>query len=322
MTGWLDRKIRPMLASTGKPFDSPEHLFEVKWDGIRTLAFFGNGNIRLQSRNLNDTTNRYPEILEGFHHFPGEAILDGEIIVLEDGKPSFQRVLEREQVSDPGRVVLRARHHPAIYMVFDILYLNGKELLPEPLSKRREVLSRLLNEHPTDNIVESTFILEQGKAYFREVSQQGLEGVVAKRLESPYLPGKRTSHWIKVKVQRTTDCIVLGTVVEPGTERVRSLVVGAYRNAELTWLGNVGSGLDTKTRDGLARDLGPLEGERPENMKVSAPGEVRWLKPVLVARVKYMELTREGRLRGPVFVGFVDTAPLDCKAPSLVISRQ
>jgi bifunctional non-homologous end joining protein LigD/DNA ligase-1 len=315
MTGWLDRKISPMLASSSQPFDSPKHLFEVKWDGIRTVAFSGNNKVRLQSRNLNDSTKRYPEIVEALLQIPGEAVLDGEIIVLEDGKPSFQRVLEREQIRAPDKVALRARHHPAIYMVFDILYLNGKELLSEPLTRRRELLSDLVNERATSSIVESTFILEHGKAYFQEASDRGLEGIVAKLLESPYVPGKRTNYWVKIKVQRTTDCIVLGTVIEPGTDRVRSLVIGAYRNDGLTWLGNVGSGLDRETLDGLARDLWALKGEPPEDMKVSAPGEVRWLKPALVVRVKYMELTREGRLRAPVFVGFVDTAPENCKAP-------
>jgi ATP-dependent DNA ligase len=200
-------------------------------------------------------------------------------------------------------------------MVFDILYLNGKELLSEPLRRRRELLSDLVKERATSSIVESAFILEHGKAYFREASERDLEGIVAKRLDSPYVPGKRTDYWVKIKVQRTLDCVVFGTVVEPGTGRVKSLVTGAYRDGTMVWLGNVGSGLDTETLEGLARELGPLDGPPPEGMKVSAPGEIRWLKPALVVRVKYMELTREGRLRAPVFVGFVGTDPENCKAP-------
>jgi DNA ligase D-like protein (predicted ligase) len=315
MSEWLARKITPMLASPGEPFDSSEHLFEIKWDGIRTLAFLGKGKVRLQSRNLNDSTERYPEIVEALNQIPGETVLDGEIIVLEDGKPSFARVLEREQIRSPEKATLRARHHPAIYMVFDVLYRNGMELLLEPLSQRRELLSNLLKEHPTGNIIESTFILEHGKAYFREATDRGLEGIVAKLLESPYVPGKRTSYWVKIKAQQTMDCVVLGTVIEPGSGRVKSLVLGAYRNDEIVWLGNVGSGLDHKTLEGLSRELEPLESTPPENLKISTPGNVRWLKPSLVARVKYMELTRAGRLRAPVFRGFVDTDPRSCKAP-------
>jgi DNA ligase D-like protein (predicted ligase) len=304
-----------MLASSRQPFDSPKHLFEVKWDGIRTLAFFGDNKVRLQSRNLNDSTRRYPEIVEALLRIPEEAVLDGEIIALEDGKPSFQRVLEREHVKAPDKVDLLARYHPAVYMVFDILYLNGKELLSEPLILRRQLLSTLLNERAGSRIVESTFIVEHGKAYFREASDRGLEGIVAKLLESPYVPGKRTDFWSKIKVRRTLDCVVLGTVVEEGTGRVKSLVMGAYRDDAMVWLGNVGSGLDTETLDGLARDLGPFECPPPEDMNVSASGKIRWLKPTLVVRVKYLELTREGRLRAPVFVGFVDTALENCKAP-------
>jgi DNA ligase D-like protein (predicted ligase) len=315
MSEWLDRKIVPMLASSGEPFDSSEHLFEIKWDGIRTLAFSGNGKVRLQSRNLNDSTERYPEIVEVLGKIPGETVLDGEIIVLEDGIPSFERVLEREQVRSPEKANLRSRQNPAIYMVFDVLYINGNDVLHEPLSARRELLSNLLREHTMGSVVESTFVQEHGKAYFREATERRLEGVVAKLLESPYVPGKRTSYWIKIKARKTLDCVVLGTVTEPGSGRVKSLVVGAYRDVELVWMGNVGSGLDDKTREGLARELEPLEGSSPKELKISTPGEVRWLRPALVARVHYMELTREGRLRAPVFKGFIDKDPRSCKAP-------
>jgi ATP-dependent DNA ligase len=138
---------------------------------------------------------------------------------------------------------------------------------------------------------------------------------VAKSLESPYLPGKRTPFWIKIKPRRTLDCVVLGTVLEPRTGRVKSLVLGAYRQEGLVWMGNVGSGLDAKTLDQLADHLGPLEGAAPGKLQIFAPGEVRWLKPALVARVQYMEMTREGRLRAPVFIGFVDAHPETCRAP-------
>ncbi|MFQ5790220.1 MAG: DNA ligase, partial [Acidobacteriota bacterium] len=112
MSGWLDRKISPMLATSGRPFDSPRHLFELKWDGIRALAFFGRGKVRLQGRKLTDSTDRYPEIARALRQLPGEAVLDGEIVVLDDDKPDFERVLVREQARDPGKVAFLARRHP------------------------------------------------------------------------------------------------------------------------------------------------------------------------------------------------------------------
>lgn len=305
-----------MLASSGQPFDSKKHFFEVKWDGIRTLAFFGEGKARLQSRKLTDSTIRYPEIHEALLQLPGEGVIDGEIIVLKDGKPSFESVLEREQVRTAEKARLRARRQPAIYMVFDVLYLGGRRLMDAPLAKRREVLSSFLNRKETGFVVESTYIFERGADYYREAMDRELEGIMAKDIESPYVPGKRTNYWIKIKAKNMLDCVVLGTVVEPTSGRVRSLVLGTYREGSLIWMGNVGSGLDSRTLEALATELTPLAGERPEGLEVSAPGEVRWLRPALVARIKYLELTREGRMRAPVFIGFVDSDPSDCKAPS------
>ncbi len=305
-----------MLASAGQPFDSSKHLYEIKWDGIRVLAFFGKDRIRLQTRRHLNTTHRYPEIVRALRDLPGEGILDGEVVVFDGDKPSFERALERELVSDPTRIAQRVRDIPAYYVAFDLLYLDGRVLIEEPLSERKQILSELLTESPPRPIIESAYILERGTAYYQEAAEQGLEGIVAKTLDGRYLPGKRTRDWIKIKTRRTIDCVVLGTVLKKGTGRVKSLVLGAYRNDALIWIGNVGSGLDGKTLHALKQELGPLENDPPKGLKVVAPGNVCWLRPVLVARVEYAETTREGRLRAPVFVGFVDSPPEKCMAPS------
>jgi len=315
MTDWLDRKITPMLAHSGRPFDSSNHLYEIKWDGIRVLAFFGKRGTRLQTRRLLDTTHRYPEIIRALGKLPGEGILDGEVVVFEGERPSFERALERELVSDPGKIALRARDIPAYYIAFDLLYLDGRVLMDEPLTERKRLLSKLLTANPPRPIIESAFILGRGIDYYEQAAARGLEGIVAKTLEGRYLPGKRTRDWIKFKFRRTIDCVVLGTVLERGTGRVKSLVLGAYRDGELVWMGNVGSGLDGETLRGLKKELGPLASEPPKGLKVIAPGEVRWLKPALVVRVEYAETTREGKLRAPVFVGFVDSPPEACRTP-------
>jgi DNA ligase D-like protein (predicted ligase) len=313
MLDFLDRKIAPMLAVPGRSFDSTDYLFEIKWDGIRALAFFDRERARLQGRGLGDSTHRYPEIASALRRLPGEAILDGEIVVLEGEKPSFESVLERELIDHPAKVAMRSRRQPALYVAFDLLYLNGKELLSIALSERKRLLSQLLTPHPPTPIIESAYVVGRGKDYFREAARRGLEGIMAKRLDSPYVPGARANSWVKIKTRRTLDAVVLGLVLERGTHRVKSLVLGSYLEGRVVWLGNVGSGLGAETLHRLAERLEPLDADPPPNLKVIAPGEIRWLKPVLVARVHYQEITREGRLRAPVFAGFVDSRPESCR---------
>jgi len=314
MSDWLERKILPMLSSSGRPFDSEEHLFDVKWDGIRMLAFIGGKKVRLQNRKLTEEANRYPDLVEVLNQLPGEAVMDGEIVVFETGKPSFERVLERELASAPELIRTRSRSIPATYVAFDLLYRAGEDLLQTPLSRRKELLAEFLAGRTGDALLETPFVREKGRQYYARAVEQGLEGIVAKALASPYLPGKRTRHWIKTKVERLMDCIVLGTLVEPATGRVRSLVLGAYRDHTLVWMGNVGSGLDDRTLQALATELAPFVGEPPPGLSVVGAGEVRWLKPALVARVKFLETTSQGRLRAPVFQGFVDRHPETCTA--------
>ncbi|GMR22633.1 MAG: non-homologous end-joining DNA ligase [Acidobacteriota bacterium] len=315
MTDWLNKKIAPMLAKTGSPFDSDRHLFEIKWDGIRVLAFFGDGVARLQGRKLTDATARYPEVVAALERLPGEGILDGEVIVIDDdGRPNFQRVLIREQTASHDAALLQARPHPVVYVAFDLLYKNGEPLFDRPLAERRRLLSDLLKEPPSP-IVESTYVLSQGKALFKEADERGLEGVMAKVLESRYVCGERSNAWLKLKVRRRTDGVLVGIVREHRAHRVKSLVLGVYENDGLVWLGNVGSGLDQNTIAELGTELGPLKSERPPDFAADAPGEIDWLKPALVVRVEYSELTMDHRLRHPVFIGFVKKDPRECRIP-------
>lgn len=315
MTDWLNENIAPMLAGSGAPFDSDRHLFEVKWDGIRVVAFFGDGIARLQGRKLTDATARYPEIAAALEKLPGEGILDGEVVVLDDdGRPNFQRVLVREQTSSRDAAIVKAATHPVVYMAFDVLYLNGEPLFERPLTERKQLLSKVLHEPPSP-LVESTYVLARGKALFQQADERGLEGVMAKVRDSRYRRGERSNDWLKLKVRRRTDGVLVGIVREHGTRRVKSLVVGAYEDGVLRWLGNVGSGLDHTTVSQLGTELEPLKADKPAGFDADAPGEIDWLRPALVVRVEYSELTTDGRLRHPVFVGFVDGAPLDCKPP-------
>ena len=276
------------------------------------LTFARHDRVRLQNRKLVNETARYPEIVAALAALPGQHVFDGEVVVLEDGRPSFQRVLERELVSSPLLIERRSRTLPATYVAFDLLYADGTWLLERPLVERRERLKALFEGRSSEALVDSPFILEKGRTFFEQAVAEGLEGVVGKALQSPYLAGKRNRYWIKSKAERLIHCVVLGTLVEPGTGRVRSLVLGAYRDDAMVWMGNVGSGLDEKTLRTLATDLHALEGPAPDGLEVEGSGNVKWLQPVLVARVKYLETTHAGRLRAPVFVGFVDRRPESC----------
>ena len=314
MRDWLHSRVRAMLAGSGTPFDSDKHLFEIKWDGIRVLAFFGEGVHRLQGRKLTDASERYPEIMGALEALPGDGILDGEVVVLDpDGRPDFQRVLVREQTTTRDAALIKASRHPVVYMAFDLLYRNGEPLFDRPLIQRKKLLTELLVSPPSP-IVESTYVLHRGKALFKEAEARGLEGVIAKAISSRYV-GERSNEWLKIKVRHRTDAVLIGIVRERGTRRVKSLVLGAYDGEDLVWLGNAGSGLDEKTVHQLGTELGPLSAAAPPNFLAEAPGDIEWLRPALVVRIEYSELTRDARLRHPVFIGFVNKNPTDCLRP-------
>ncbi len=194
----LPRFVPPMLAKPGVPFDSQEHLFEVKWDGTRVLAFVEQGGYRLVNRHRVDVTDRYPEL--GFlGDLAAGTVLDGEVVVLQNGKPTFRLLLSRNQARAPFKIRSLARTLPATYVVFDLLYERFESLLALPLGTRRKRLEKLMRRYAHPRLVFSQGVVGPGKAFFAEVCGQGLEGVMAKCLASRYRPGRRTDAWIKIK---------------------------------------------------------------------------------------------------------------------------
>jgi len=180
------------------PFDSCEHLFEIKWDGIRCLAGIQTNSVRLQSRQSLDITRQFPE-LACLNVLPPSTVLDGELIVLHQGKPSLREVERRALLQNRARIQFLSQSMTAIYMVFDVLHLEGKSLMSAPLCQRRQTLKALLARVPLPGVLVSQAILRHGRELFALVAQLGLEGVVAKRLDGPYLPGKRSRLWLKIK---------------------------------------------------------------------------------------------------------------------------
>jgi bifunctional non-homologous end joining protein LigD len=194
----LPRFVPPMLAKPGAPFDSPEHLFEIKWDGTRVLAFVDSRGYRLINRHRADVTDRFPEL--GFlNDLPAGTVLDGEVVVLHQGKPDFGLLLSRNQARDSFKIQFLARILPVTYVVFDLLYDRYESLLAQPLVKRRNRLEKLIQGCAHPRLVFSQGVVGSGTAFFAEICRQGLEGMMAKRLVSGYRPGRRTDAWIRIK---------------------------------------------------------------------------------------------------------------------------
>jgi ATP-dependent DNA ligase len=205
----LPHFVAPMLAKPGRPFDSADYLFEIKWDGTRMLAAIDRDGYRLVNRHGRERTEQYPEF--GFlRQLPAGMILDGEMIVLSGGKPAFGKLLTREQTQDPLKIRMLARSLPAVYVVFDLLYADYEPLLDQPLEGRRERLEKLVEGQQESGIVFSAGVVGEGRAFFERVCREGLEGVVAKRLGSLYRPGKRSDAWIKIKPRQGSVSIAGG----------------------------------------------------------------------------------------------------------------
>ncbi len=298
MPGALPRFIPPMLAELGdRPFDSPEHLFEVKWDGIRALAFVEGGGVRLMGRSRSDLTGRYPELafLAGIE--PG-AVLDGELVAWKEGRADFYHGLQRIHAKGSHRIRALSRANPVTFVVFDLLYRSHTPLLERPLVERRAELDALLQGLSSPLLVLSDGVVGSGLALFEQIRARELEGLVAKRLSSPYRPGRRTDEWIKLKPRRTMLCAILGYVVESGD--LRSLVIGAEEDGRLVPAGRVASGMTATVRAQLLALC--RTAERPTPL-IDCEGDARWIEPGLFCTVSYLERMEDG-LRAPVFLDF------------------
>ena len=308
-------KVEPMMARlVDGPFSHPEWLFEPKLDGFRIVASVSGGRVRLRSRGGLDVTDRFPEVAEELAAQPeSELLLDGELVALDaGGLPSFE-LLQGRAGLHPGPGADRARADaPVVYYVFDLLHLGGASLLRTPLSRRKELLDRTLAQGESLRKVEYT--VGEGESFFRAVSALGLEGSVAKRLDSVYEPGKRSASWLKLKRVRSQEMVVGGYTRGEGvrSQTFGALLVGCHDDEGLRYAGRVGSGFDDPTLSDLLGRLRALES--PDCPFVAEPDldglEARWVRPEMVAQVRFAQWTEDGRLRAPVFQGLrPDVAP-------------
>ncbi len=310
----LPANIAPMLAQIGRgePPESGDWLYEVKWDGVRALCYVQDGKVRMISRNGNAIDRQYPELSILPHHVRADnAILDGEIAALnERGVPSFELLQRRINVSDAGSVATLAKHHPVVIYLFDLLYLDGRDLRGLPLLERKRLLKEILKP---DDVIRYSEHFTDGRALFEAAKQQGVEGIVGKRASSFY-ESRRTGDWVKYKIH-ATDSFVLCGFTEGERDHFGALVLGIYDHGKLKWAGNVGTGFDRKTMKTIYDKLAPLATERcPLEPDKNLPKkDVTWVRPELVCEVKFANWTEDGRLRAPVWMGFrPDIDPSEC----------
>src|SRR5688572_27197469 len=307
--------IKPMLATlVDEPFSDPDWIFETKWDGFRSVSFLKKGKAQFVSRNLLDMTPQYPELAKiGEQIKADSAILDGEIVALdENGMPRFQLLQPRHGRKNAGDIARLARTSRIVYYVFDLLYYNGHDLMSCTLVDRKALLEKILR--PGKIASYSFHVAADGEKFFKQIEKFRLEGMMAKRAASTYVQ-KRSSDWLKVKTVQRSE-VVIGGYTKPRRSReyFGALVAGLYRDGKLHYVGHTGGGFNHKSLKQIHDLLQPLKSaECPFVVKPPTNEPVQWIKPKLVAEVKFSEWTADNRMRHPIFVGLrEDKRPEQC----------
>jgi len=290
----MPKAVKPMLATViERPFDHPDWIFEVKWDGYRAVAEIRDDGISLYSRSGISFNKKFFPIVEELRKFGFDAVLDGEIVVVDgQGRPDFQAL---QHYQDPGSGHL-------LYSVFDLLYFRGHDLTDLPLLRRKELLKKILP--PSPKIRFSDHVGKEGVLFYDVVKEKGLEGIVAKHAQSVYEAGRRSRQWLKVKTRLTQEGVIAG-FTEPGGGRkyFGALVLGVFEKDELIFIGHVGGGFSEKDLKDLREQLDPLvQEECPYKVKPETNTPVTWVKPDLVCEVSLSGWTKDNVMRHPVFL--------------------
>ena len=303
--------LTPMLAVAGLlPPDDDRWGYEMKWDGMRVLAVVEGGRVRLTSRRGNEVTDRFPELRAlGEAMGAREAVLDGEVVALDDdGRPSFERLQPRMHVASPAKARQLSAQSPVALMLFDVLWLEGHFVIARSYRERRQLLEGLGLAGASWQTPPTTY--GDGERVLHTARELGLEGVVAKRVDSPYRPGERSSDWRKVKVVVGQELVVGGWLAGNGrlAGRLGSLLVGYHDEpgGPLRYAGRVGSGIDESTRARLETALAPLRRDDPPFVDAPRLPDPVWTDPELVVEVGFHEWTSAGVLRAPRFRGIRD----------------
>lgn len=292
----LTNYIKPMLSGIyDKPFSNKDWIFEVKWDGYRAIAEVGKSEVKLYSRNGLSFNNLYPRVAHALTKFNEQIVLDGEIVVLnENHKPDFQKLQQYDM--HPSL--------PIVFYVFDCLSYKGKSLTHLPLIERKKILQEVI---PTnDSIIKfSDHIVSDGEEFFKRVVAMDLEGMIAKKADSIYYPGKRSKDWLKIKNHNTQEAIIAGYTAPKGSRTlIGALVLAIREHGKLRYIGHTGTGFTNELLKQLHATLEPLKrSTSPFESKIPVNGHVTWVDPKLVCAIKFTEITADGILRHPVFMG-------------------
>src|SRR6266851_799552 len=310
-------EMRPMQAASAEaPFSSPDYLFEVKWDGLRCILFRGrDGHVRLQDRGLHDITADLPEVVAAAKRVPPGSVIDGELVATDnDGRPDYPRL--RQRLAGGARM---RDEIPTAYLAFDALYLEGRPQLRQPVIRRRARLAKSVEAG--GHLFVPAHIEEDGVELFEACLERGLEGVVAKHIQSRYVPGQRSPFWLKVKAVKSDDFVVIGWT---GEKPFEALLVGYHEDGRLLPCGTVGGGYDEPAMMSIREMLADLATDTsPLDPPPIMTRPVRWVRPELVVSVRYSEWSPDGTLRFPIFNGLrpeVHQAEAVRHRPRVVIS--
>ncbi|HEU0109969.1 MAG TPA: DNA ligase D [Flavisolibacter sp.] len=287
--------LKPMLAIlVNEPFTDKGWQFELKLDGYRALAYLKNGTVDLRSRNNNSFNRKFEPVHEALLQWKINAIVDGEIVVInEEGLPDFNGIQQWE----------KKKQGQLVYYVFDLLWLDGLNIMQEPLHIRQQILKQLI---PDDGCIRfSDHIDEVGKDFFELTKKNNLEGIIAKKKNAPYVPDSRSNTWLKIKAEQRHEAIICGYTIKHNTDRLfSSLILGVYENNRLKFIGQAGTGFSVSTQQELFKKMKPHQTKTcPFDKEPLLTDTAIWLKPFLVCEVKYTELTKEGVMRHASFQG-------------------
>lgn len=287
--------LKPMLIrDEAAPFDSEDYIFELKFDGIRCLAYIDEHSVSLLTKNNIDCTPLFPELDSLFIQVKEKCVLDGEIILLRDGKPSFRDLQKRMHLHDEFKIKLVSEKSPVSYTVFDIVYLGDRFLTDLPLTERKKIL--LDNVYENKRLAVSRYIEEYGVDFFELAKQNDLEGIIAKQKNSRYFFGRKTKDWVKIKNQRTEDFVICGYI--PGEKRTARILLAQYKKGRLIYKGRVSLARSSEDFSVIS-----LLKKIPLPFQIIPNGceEAVWTEPKLVCTVSFNEKTAKGNLRQPIY---------------------
>jgi bifunctional non-homologous end joining protein LigD len=292
----LGEFISPMLATLSDElaFDDPKWIFEIKWDGYRAVAELKGENTKFYSRNGLSFIKAYPKVYDALLKIDRDAVIDGEVVVYDEtGKPSFQSI---QNYNSRQRLAIQ-------FQVFDCLRVDGKDITRKPLTERKAILKELL---PASDIIKYCDHIEgEGTVLYEHASKIGLEGIIAKKANSPYLIGKRTKDWLKIKNVFTDDFVIVGwTDPQKSRQYFGALIIARLDKGKLIHAGEVGTGFTDRLLKELYEKLKPIERKKSAmSMPIKETKEMHWVEPHFVAQVQYTEMTQDGHVRHPSFLG-------------------